>query len=404
MGVWELEFGKRGKGQEEMVPRETEGYAITDETLLRKSMVSVRQSHSALKGTCIQTSRPSVPETSRIADGNPDGTATVRTTLSAHATSHLNTASGQEQGYLSAVTYTDTPTQISVLPEGRFLMPEGSNVFLAWTMHRIQIPTTSTPLSIRWVSNGQRFFEMQGTRSVVDDSCYLLLNQGQESASEIDSLNPVRCYTVCFRPGMAEEVLGSLLTPHDRLLDEPGSNNARTITFMDRIYPHDDRVSRVLARLAASTSGYPTYGWFEDQFNALLMEMLTVHRDVLRELDTFPAMRSATRVELYRRLYRAREFMEASLEKPLTLADIAQVAWFSPFHFLRLFKQVFGETPHQYLIRRRLDRAKALLLQSNLPVTEICYAVGFESLGSFSTLFRREVGLPPAQFRKAKRQ
>ncbi len=306
------------------------------------------------------------------------------------------------------MVYTDVPAQVSVLPEGRFMMPEHSSVFLAWARRQIQIPTTCTPLSIRWVGNGQRFFQVQGTRSVVDDNSYLLLNSGQESASEIDSPWSVRCYTVCFRPGMVEDVLRALVTPEDRLLDEPERTDQQPVNFVEKVYPHHDGISTVLARLTACTShnlsdSNPSYAWFEEQFHELLVQMLAVHRNVRREIESLPGVRATTRLELYRRLHRAREFMDASLEQPLTIAEIAQVAWFSPYHFLRLFKQAFGETPHQYLIRRRLDRAQSLLIHSDMPVTEICYAIGFESLGSFSGLFHRQIGQTPMQFRRETR-
>ncbi|MBA3357135.1 MAG: helix-turn-helix transcriptional regulator [Pyrinomonadaceae bacterium] len=80
-----------------------------------------------------------------------------------------------------------------------------------------------------------------------------------------------------------------------------------------------------------------------------------------------------------------------------------QGACLSPNHFLRTFKQAFHQTPHQYLTRIRLEHAQGLLAQTNQPVTDVCFAVGFESLGSFSWLFRQRVGLAPEAYRRAKR-
>ena len=112
-----------------------------------------------------------------------------------------------------------------------------------------------------------------------------------------------------------------------------------------------------------------------------------------------PAVREATRVELYRRVHVARDYMHACLHESLSLDDIAGVAALSPHHFLRTFKAVFGHTPHQYLTQKRLERAQFLLSKTDLPVTDICMDVGFESLGSFSTLFRKRIGLSPRQYR-----
>lgn len=92
--------------------------------------------------------------------------------------------------------------------------------------------------------------------------------------------------------------------------------------------------------------------------------------------------------------------MDQYYHLPLNLKSIAQEACFSHFHFLREFHKTFGKTPHQYLIYKRIGQAKHLIKNSDLTITEICYKVGFESLGSFSCLFRKLTTLSPSQYRK----
>jgi AraC-like DNA-binding protein len=103
---------------------------------------------------------------------------------------------------------------------------------------------------------------------------------------------------------------------------------------------------------------------------------------------------------VWRRLEAARRFLDAHLDEPLTLDEAARRAHLSKFHFLRLFKRVYHDTPLRYLRRRRLEAARQLLTRSELPVTDICFRVGFESLGSFSALFRRLVGESPSGYRR----
>ncbi len=86
--------------------------------------------------------------------------------------------------------------------------------------------------------------------------------------------------------------------------------------------------------------------------------------------------------------------------EPLALPALAREASLSRYHFLRLFHRAFGETPHQYLIRLRLEQAKALLAADRASVTDVCFEVGFSSLGSFSTLFAERVGCPPSAWRR----
>lgn len=100
-----------------------------------------------------------------------------------------------------------------------------------------------------------------------------------------------------------------------------------------------------------------------------------------------------------RHLVRAKDLVDARYFEPLTVADLASAARLSPAHFSREFRRTFGESPHQYLLTRRLERAAALLRNTDRPVTDICFAVGLSSLGSFTTSFRRVYGRPPAAYR-----
>jgi len=103
--------------------------------------------------------------------------------------------------------------------------------------------------------------------------------------------------------------------------------------------------------------------------------------------------------DIYRRLCRARVLIDEYCHLPLDLERISSEACLSRYHFLRLFRQAFHRTPHQYLTERRLLKAKMLLADGTLSVTDICFEVGFESLGSFSRLFRRHVGCTPLAYR-----
>jgi AraC-like DNA-binding protein len=108
--------------------------------------------------------------------------------------------------------------------------------------------------------------------------------------------------------------------------------------------------------------------------------------------------------EVYERLCRARAFIDHCYDHPLSLDRMSSEACFSRYHFLRLFRQAFNKTPHQYLIERRIEKAKELLLSNNLRVTDVCFEVGFQSLGSFSSLFHKYVGHAPVNYRQRVRE
>lgn len=92
--------------------------------------------------------------------------------------------------------------------------------------------------------------------------------------------------------------------------------------------------------------------------------------------------------------------MRYAYGRPVYLPDVAAHANLSPYHFLRVYKQAYGETPHEFLTRLRIERAKSLLARGSHNVTEACFEVGFSSLGSFSSLFAHRVGLSPSEYRR----
>ena len=102
---------------------------------------------------------------------------------------------------------------------------------------------------------------------------------------------------------------------------------------------------------------------------------------------------------LARHLLRAKDLADARYFEPLTVPDLARAAGVSAAHFSREFRRAFGESPHQYLLTRRLERAAALLRNTDRPVTDICFDVGLTSVGSFTTSFRRIYGTSPSSYR-----
>jgi AraC-like DNA-binding protein len=102
-----------------------------------------------------------------------------------------------------------------------------------------------------------------------------------------------------------------------------------------------------------------------------------------------------------RHLLRAKDLIDARYRDPLDVSMLAQAARLSPAHFSREFRRAFGETPHQYLLTRRLERAAALLRSTDRTVSDICFTVGLRSVGSFTTSFGRTFGCTPTAYRAA---
>jgi len=105
------------------------------------------------------------------------------------------------------------------------------------------------------------------------------------------------------------------------------------------------------------------------------------------------------KVYLYRRIIKAKLFIDDNYADNTDLDHISDEAFFSKFHFIRLFKKTYAKTPHQYLTFVRIEKSK-LLLQTDIPISEVCYAVGFDSISSFTGLFKRLVGKTPSTYQQ----
>ena len=109
------------------------------------------------------------------------------------------------------------------------------------------------------------------------------------------------------------------------------------------------------------------------------------------------------KIYLYKRIVQAKIFIDKNYNEAIDLDNISDEACFSKFHFIRLFRQIYGKTPHQYLTYVRIENAK-LLLQKEVLVADVCIAVGFDSISSFTGLFKRYTGVSPSAFQKRFRE
>jgi AraC family transcriptional regulator len=257
-----------------------------------------------------------------------------------------------------------------------------------------------TTLSVKSVARGSALYRTRQGRYLVDEEAFLVLNHGQEYSLEIEAGFDTETICPFFQPGFLGHVASCTEAELGRQLDDPESAGTDP-GFFERLYPMAG--SPVASRLASIGAGLRSPAacgpWLEDQLYSLAGELIALQARVRREIEAFPGARPSTREELYRRLHRARDYIHTCFAENLSVESVARVACLSPYHFHRTFKLAFGETPMRCLQERRLRAACRLLTTTARPVTAISLDVGFESLGTFSWLFRRRFGLSPREFR-----
>lgn len=275
------------------------------------------------------------------------------------------------------------------------------NAVLSGKGTRYYVPDFEGCLSVKSVLNGTAVWETENRRFILNEDCWLILNDRQRYTITIDSLRPVATFCLFFERGFVEEIYRAQVTPSSELLDAPQPFRRDRVEFFTRIEWSDSSLLKILRRFGTELgAGRISQLDWDQRFLQAGQMMVRGRNDTLKVIARLPAMRKATRLELYRRLLKGRDFLLSSVCEPIRLKDMATAACLSPYHFHRTFTRAFGETPHRYLTRHRLQRAARLLTRTELSVTEVCLSTGFESLTSFSDLFRRRYGVSPGKFSK----
>ncbi|MCI0525566.1 MAG: helix-turn-helix transcriptional regulator [Acidobacteria bacterium] len=221
-----------------------------------------------------------------------------------------------------------------------------------------------------------------------------LLANPNQTIPLANNRSPSELLLVRLAPGLLVETAARLRLHRD------GSH----LVFRQPLTPliEDHRLRGALASIASEMESADT-GWREvirSSVNQLAVYLLRAHINVERSDEI-----ELSRVGMVdRRLRRAIEFMNDNCGRELTLAEIASAAYLSEFHFARLFKKITGGTPHAYLASLRIERARRLLAETDLPITEAGAQVGYNSQSHFTKVFREATGFTPRAFREAARR
>jgi AraC-like DNA-binding protein len=251
-----------------------------------------------------------------------------------------------------------------------------------------------TRLSLNINFTGHQRYFIGKTEYVVGPNSYLLINEGQKFRTVLHDDKPNLMVTLAFRVGLADEILQAYQAePH--LTDNLYTKHKRA-EFIEKVY-HADASLKAMITLAMTTRAKDPAGNFQHILENILERMIVSQLDVQRELNTIQSSKYSTRVELYKRLHGAKDFIEDSFRRNITVSDVAKHACLSTFHFKRLFRELFHIPPYQYIKMLRLNAAKELLSR-NYPVKEVCKMIGWDDASSFGRLFKKKFSVTPKKY------
>jgi AraC family transcriptional regulator len=261
-------------------------------------------------------------------------------------------------------------------------------------------------ISIKYVVKGTEYYELEGESFRVQEGQFLLVNHGRRLATRINSQEPVEGLCIYFSLPLIRSVMEQHAKNPDLLEESHAGRENRLPRLLETVYPAQgslfgEKISQVAQQLVAN--GNRPREMDPAFYLELATDLLIDQGEVQRALGRLSCSKASTQNELYRRLCLARAYMHDHLQHEIDLEAVSREACLSKFHFIRLFKEAFHLTPHQYLIKLRLRHAQALLERTSLSLADICQEVGLKDVSSFGRRFKREVGMSPIQYRKAVR-
>ncbi|MBV9989635.1 MAG: helix-turn-helix transcriptional regulator [Chitinophagaceae bacterium] len=263
-------------------------------------------------------------------------------------------------------------------------------------------PDIAGPLSVFINLQGQSRCKVDGRTVVVGEDNYFISNRHQPYTLEIENNATTETFNIHIGEYFSEQFFAGVMQSSDTLLNQGKQLNIPTIAFHNQLYRRDAVFDALVneIRSARQEAGFDKL-LFEEKLAGLLFYLLQQHRGILRQIQSIPPLKQATRIELYKRLSLGADYIQSAYNSAIDLDAIASAACLSKFHFLRLFRLAYGVSPYQCLQQLRISRAENLLKHSSASIADIALQLGFENSNSFSRLFRQHRGVYPSQYRLA---
>lgn len=264
-------------------------------------------------------------------------------------------------------------------------------------------PVDASGFSIKFVWDGLEVYRLADQRHLVGPGEYLLSNRNKTGIVEIESTKKVNGICISLSANLINSVISAHCRPDYLFTDEELSAFFHSDEFPDDCFKASDTaLGKTLLNLASITQVQPIHEQeIQAEFFYPLAEKLVKDQlPIFKQLRQIKVVKASTRKDIYRRLKRVRTWMDQLPN--LDVFSFAQEACMSEYHFYRLFRQCFGISPHQYLIHKRIEKAK-VLLDHGLTASEVALDCGFTDLPAFSRAFKKSLGYSPSKWKKNSR-
>ena len=252
----------------------------------------------------------------------------------------------------------------------------GQHTLFTSRLSKLDLPSHQSNFGVITALYGSMDVKMNGVAKLIDNSSFIVVNRGSSIQITID--DQCQPFLLYFRNDVGDD-----WNITERVYESTGS-------FKERI--------KTLASLTESCSSFVTMQ-SDAIVRSTLAEIVSLNQVSTKQSLQLAVKKKVTREDNFKKLATARDWIENNFTQSLSLRQLAQMASMNDEHFLRQFKKLYNKTPHQYLIDRRIQAARELLVSKDLSVQEICSAIGWESLATFTSLFKQRTGITPGEYR-----
>lgn len=252
--------------------------------------------------------------------------------------------------------------------------------------------------AVKYVHAGTEHYTVSGRAFPVGQGHYLLANATHSCHAGIHSATPVQGLCI----DLGHDLLRATAQAHtdpELFTESDGTDHFTGPAFLENRYSAQCTAAGVLLRQMADLLFHapsPAPPLSMTVFHALATAIVEDHAPIVGALQRVRAVRNGTRKDIFRRVQRAKAYMDACYDQAIDLGTVAREAAMSEFHFIRAFRMVQGITPHRYLLARRIDAAHELMVRERASVSEAAYRTGFADAASFSKAFKRTMGFAPS--------
>ena len=257
-------------------------------------------------------------------------------------------------------------------------------------------------VGIKYVIEGCETYFLNKREFQVKGGQYLLINPAQVYSAHVHSESEVKGICLNLDTNIISDVFKNFTLEENELLDDPGFISAAALEVFEGIYdasecPFGSFISDIATNIENGDFGQPSSF---DLFCDMSAKLLSGQKIIQRKVCQINARQWSTKKELYKRVEHGKQIIENTFCRTIDVESIASESCLSPFHFSRTFKQVYGLSPYQYMISKRIELAKLHLQSDNYSISEIAGLTGFADIHSFSKAFRKAQQQSPTEYKK----